>query len=206
MDVHPPHEPIHSIRDFLIHLLTITVGLLIALGLEATAEHFHHRSLVKEARANLASEITDNQRSISGFLKDISAAQKTAQQAIDTLEDVRRTHSAKDKHFGYNWSFTGLQDTSWNTAQITGAIAYMDYGDAKRYAEIYNVQKLFVNTEDQALESVDNIGMPRDPSTLTDEQLRQLEHGISVAMLHFDTLRNIATTLNRNYNEFLEHK
>ncbi len=38
LDVHPPHQPVHGWRDFLIHLLTITVGLLIALGLEAVAE------------------------------------------------------------------------------------------------------------------------------------------------------------------------
>lgn len=30
LDVHPPHELVHGIRDFLLHLLTITVGLLIA--------------------------------------------------------------------------------------------------------------------------------------------------------------------------------
>ena len=34
MDVHAPHEPIHTWRDFFIHLITITVGLLIAISLE----------------------------------------------------------------------------------------------------------------------------------------------------------------------------
>ena len=34
LDVHAPHEPIHGVKDFLLHLLTITVGLLIAVGLK----------------------------------------------------------------------------------------------------------------------------------------------------------------------------
>jgi hypothetical protein len=29
LDVHPPHEKIHGFKDFLLHLLTITIGLLI---------------------------------------------------------------------------------------------------------------------------------------------------------------------------------
>ena len=33
-----PHEKIHGFKDFLVHLFTITIGLLIALGLEGCAE------------------------------------------------------------------------------------------------------------------------------------------------------------------------
>jgi len=33
LDVHPPEEKIHGFKDFLLHLFTITVGLLIALAL-----------------------------------------------------------------------------------------------------------------------------------------------------------------------------
>ena len=35
LDVHPPHEAAHGIRDFMIHLVTITIGLLIALAVIA---------------------------------------------------------------------------------------------------------------------------------------------------------------------------
>jgi hypothetical protein len=39
LDVHPPHEKMHGFKDFLLHLLTITIGLLIALGLEGYDTH-----------------------------------------------------------------------------------------------------------------------------------------------------------------------
>ena len=48
LEVHPPSEPVHGWRDFLIHLATITIGLLIALSLEGCVEFWHHRSLVHE--------------------------------------------------------------------------------------------------------------------------------------------------------------
>ncbi len=43
LDVHPPHEAAHTWKDFFIHVGTICVGLLIAIGLEQTVEFFHHR-------------------------------------------------------------------------------------------------------------------------------------------------------------------
>jgi len=42
LDVHPPHHAANSWRDFFIHIATIVVGLLIAVGIEQTVEYFHH--------------------------------------------------------------------------------------------------------------------------------------------------------------------
>ena len=41
LDVHVPEHGIHRFRDFFLHLFTITIGLLIALGLEASVEALH---------------------------------------------------------------------------------------------------------------------------------------------------------------------
>ena len=59
MDVHLPGS-IRTWKDFLLHLLTITIGLFIALTLEAAVESVHHRHLVREAHVNLRSEIEIN--------------------------------------------------------------------------------------------------------------------------------------------------
>jgi hypothetical protein len=40
---HAPHETIQTWRGFFIHIATIVVGLIIAVGLEQTVEYFHHR-------------------------------------------------------------------------------------------------------------------------------------------------------------------
>jgi len=57
LDVHAPEHNIYTARDFLIHLLTITAGLLIALGLEAGVEAFHHRHQRIEAETMIRDEI-----------------------------------------------------------------------------------------------------------------------------------------------------
>jgi hypothetical protein len=43
LDVHPPHQTVHTWKDVFIHIAIIAVGLLIAIGLEQTVEFFHHR-------------------------------------------------------------------------------------------------------------------------------------------------------------------
>ena len=42
LDVHPPHHAVSSWRDFFIHIATICIGLLIAVGLEQSIEALHH--------------------------------------------------------------------------------------------------------------------------------------------------------------------
>jgi hypothetical protein len=42
LEAHAPHEPIHSWKGFLIHIASIAIGLLLALGLEQTVEALHH--------------------------------------------------------------------------------------------------------------------------------------------------------------------
>jgi hypothetical protein len=42
LEVHAPHDPVHSWTDAFIHIAIIVVGLLIAVGLDETVEYFHH--------------------------------------------------------------------------------------------------------------------------------------------------------------------
>jgi hypothetical protein len=62
LDVHPSHEPINTWKGFFLHISTIVIGLLIAVGLEHTVEYFHHRHEVREAREALAAEHAENIR------------------------------------------------------------------------------------------------------------------------------------------------
>src|SRR5487761_2568802 len=56
IEVHAPHESVHTWKDVLIHIGIITVGLLLAIGLEQGVEYFHHRHQVSETREALKAE------------------------------------------------------------------------------------------------------------------------------------------------------
>ena len=83
IDVHPPTEPVHGWRDFLVHLITITIGLVIALSLEGCVEWQHHRHLVREAEASLQGEIKTNAGNIAGALDDVRKEQASLKGDIE---------------------------------------------------------------------------------------------------------------------------
>src|SRR5450432_3335017 len=56
LDVHPAHHAASTWKEFFIHIATIVLGLLIAVGLEQLVEHIHHRIELADARKALAIE------------------------------------------------------------------------------------------------------------------------------------------------------
>src|ERR1700730_5806902 len=59
LDVHAPHEPIHTWKSFFIHIATIVIGLLIAVGLEQAVEAIHWHKQVQIARNVLRQELLE---------------------------------------------------------------------------------------------------------------------------------------------------
>jgi len=143
LDVHAPHGRVHGFRDFLLHLFTITIGLLIALGLEGCVEWRHHRHLVAEARENLRSEFRDNQKAIADELNSIHREQAQARddiRTLTTLKNAKGDANNKGMTVAFTFSSDKLQHASWDTSRETGAFAYMPYGEVKTYAEIVDLQ------------------------------------------------------------------
>ena len=124
MDVHPPHAPIHSVKEFMVHLLAITIGLLIALGLEGSVEWLHHRHLARDARENILKEV------------------------LSQAEDAQHGRTQKPIG-GFTWTSVLLRDSAWKAASSTGAIAYMDYDEVKGYSQLYDVQKLLISFQER---------------------------------------------------------
>jgi hypothetical protein len=69
LDVHPPHHAVSTWRDFLIHIATIVLGLLIAIGLEQTVELLHHRHQRDQLQEDLRNEAKQNLQVIDRDLK-----------------------------------------------------------------------------------------------------------------------------------------
>jgi hypothetical protein len=151
IDVHPPHEPAHSWTDFLLHLGTITIGLLIALSLEGCVEWQHHRHLVHDAEASLQLEIENNAKGTQGALDDLHRQQATLKQDVVVLKEIERTHKMPEHgHIEVAFRIHGFEDVGWKTAQSTGALSYMPYDRAEAYSDIYGEQDALKMSEQQA--------------------------------------------------------
>jgi hypothetical protein len=151
LDVHPPHEAAHGWRDFLIHLFTITVGLLIALSLEGMVEWQHHKHLAHDAETSMTAEIKSNASGMTDVLVDLQKEQDSLKHDVIVLNSAIKTgklpeHSSMDITF----HIRTFDDLSWQTAQTTGALAYMSYDQAAEFANIYRAQDGLAESERQA--------------------------------------------------------
>jgi hypothetical protein len=87
-DVHPPHEPIHTWKDFFIHIATIVVGLLIAIGLEQTVEAIHHSNERRELIREMREEAEHNIETLRFDIQSAGEAKRWTAAAILLLQQA----------------------------------------------------------------------------------------------------------------------
>ncbi len=96
MHVHAPHHPIGGWKDFLIHLLTISIGLLIAVGIEGCVELHREHKLVREARETMREEIQHNSDEMSGRCGEVCNQQAaTLKKNIEVLTRIQENPQDK---------------------------------------------------------------------------------------------------------------
>jgi len=145
VDIHAPNQPIHTWKDFFLHLLTITIGLFIALSLEAAVQSMHHRHQVRDAREALRHEITSNQNVYLENTARLKSNREQLARDIAQLRDLRDTKKIEQPHLVWTWDWISYEGTAWRTARDSGAVTYMDPAVISRYADIY-LQQDFIDT------------------------------------------------------------
>ena len=154
MEIHPPHGSIHSWKDFLLQLGTITAGVLIALSLEAVRETIRDRALVREARENIRREIADNKRQIDGEIAQMDERSKRFDTALRFANDLLKTKRTEIHTMELRVDFPTLSGASWQTADRTGALAHMDYAEVQKYAALYAFQDFLSSQHRRAIDAM----------------------------------------------------
>jgi hypothetical protein len=146
MELHHP-APIRTLKEFLTHLGIVTLGILIALGLEALVDALHHRKLAAEAVDGFRHELADNRAQVVEVLKGMPRLREQILAQIAGLTapapPVGTTEAIKYPGISFNLMTTA----SWDTAIATQALNDIPYATAKRYSEAYGVLRLFVEEE-----------------------------------------------------------
>jgi hypothetical protein len=141
LDVHPPNEPVHSWRDFFIHIATITIGLLIALSLERCVEWQHHRHLAHETKVSLGNEIRGNSKELPVVLGDVDKELDMLKQDLAVLNRILASPKKPNREdINVYYKIRWFNDVSWRTAQKTTVLSYLPYDEALEYSDIYDQQ------------------------------------------------------------------
>jgi hypothetical protein len=144
LDVHPPHQAAHTWKDFFIHIATIVIGLLIAVGLEQSVEWVHHRNELREARRALALERRMNVATSQTRTKEFLREEGKLRTNLVIFEYLAKHPGAPASEWPGKLSWTnlsiGFDDAAWQLAVKSNVTAYMSH------AELFNLTELYART------------------------------------------------------------
>ena len=90
IDIHVPHKTAHTWADFFIHVGTICVGLLIAIGLEQSVEALHHRHQRHQLEEDLHAEMRMNNEYLSRDFDYLVATRDWAANQAQAIQSAMR--------------------------------------------------------------------------------------------------------------------
>ena len=151
MDVHAPSEPIHTWKDFFLHLITITIGLLIALSLEAFVEMLHHRSEVKETREALRIEREHNHKSFAMNTTYFRTGGALIQNNLTVLVYLQQHPGTPEEKLPglvvWGAYYEPITEATWKTAQQTNVTALMPQDEVTKNDALYSELEQLESTQ-----------------------------------------------------------
>lgn len=215
MEIHAPHRPIHSYKEMLVHLVLITLGVLIALSFEGVASWRDHRALVREARANLTSEIRDNMKELGNRLQRLPKEKEDVEHAIDVVElltDRKKFDALKGGSAGVQLGFTtaDLQNASHTTAEVTGSFGLMEYEEVKKYATLYGHQELYMRFQQDAMQNMTRslaaVGILSEPEKATPREAEDCKAAFRLTIAALTAEEQLGQSLLKEYERVLDQR
>jgi cell division protein FtsB len=208
IDVHPPHKRIHGVGEFFLHLLTITIGLLIALALENAAGAVHHRHQEQEAEATIREEMAENREHLVEANATIKSELDNLNATLDYLEARSQGKDASTAGITMGLNMIRLQNAGWRTAAATGAVQYMNYTAVQQFAQSYDLQDVFNGLQSQTLDNylnlISHIAAKKDSKGLTPQEAEAAMPDVRVTMAHLGAMRDLSGGLLKSYDEALK--
>jgi hypothetical protein len=160
MDVHPPHHPLHSWKDFWIHLGTITAGLLIAIGLEQSVEAVHRVHERHQLEYDLHDEAVRNAQILQHDLqvlrsdRDNSLALKANVDALRHGADPASLASLQQSDAGDPFLTSA---GAWASARDSAQLSLLPREQTSMYEELYAQRDYLQQTSLELFKAQDDI-------------------------------------------------
>ncbi len=146
LDVHPPHAPTHSWKDFFIHVGTICVGLLIAVGIEQSVEWMHRRHERQELREALKKEHEENARIYRSNVACYRYDRAVILNNLRILQYLQQHPGTPEEKLPgvprWNYVYEPVVTSAYGNAQQTQTIGLLPQDEAESLANFYRLLNL----------------------------------------------------------------
>lgn len=211
LDVHAPHESVHTFKDFLIHIVTIVIGLLIAIGLEQAVEYIHHRHQIADTREALRIERQQNIAEFGRATTRFASRTTLLQHNLDVLVSIQKAHGSlpPSVHDPLNWHTTeylSFNRAAWKTAQQSNVTELMPQDEVRSADRLYDRLDELRSDSQQSILAIEAARrytvQDADPTHFSPAELAvELDLARAVLIWHYrvgSDMRN----LNNSYSDF----
>lgn len=151
MDIHPPMGRVESLKEFLTHILIVTIGILIALGLEGIRESWRDHVAVKEARESFLSELQVDRKQLAQDQEGVRQTDAQLDQILAAMPQLIKSPAELEKRVSaLQPGFYFFRTTAWEAALSSGTVAHMSREELDRFVDAYlgvkNYQETSHNT------------------------------------------------------------
>lgn len=136
LDIHAPHEGIHTWKQYLLHMSTVVLGILIAIGLEQSVEATHRLHQRAELRESLHREAEEAIRAAKSSEEiDIPATDWLDARRM-LVEDALARHQVISAPLPKKPHVDSIQpaDPAWNAAKSSGLISLLSQDEVEVYS------------------------------------------------------------------------
>jgi hypothetical protein len=147
MEFHLP-EPIRNLKDFFYHLGIVTLGILIALGLEQVVEAHHRAKIGRSSVESFRSELMENRARVQEILATLPKLRAQIDAEIAQVAALGDGAARAPVPIDYpDLHLLLMSSAAWDTAIATQALYYIPAEDAKRFSRAYGAFEVFMNEE-----------------------------------------------------------
>jgi hypothetical protein len=136
LDIHAPHEGIHNWKQYLLHMSTVVLGILIAIGLEQSVEALHRAHERTELRESLKRDTEEAIRAAksSEEVNILSIDWLDARQRL--VEDALARHRPIPAPLQRKPHVDSIQpaDPAWNAAKSSGLLSLLSQDEVEVYS------------------------------------------------------------------------
>jgi hypothetical protein len=209
MEIHAPDRLPETWKETAKHLSIITAGVLIALTLDGIVSWIDHRMLVREAAANLTAELRNNKKELDGLFANLETESQQLEH-MDDLADQLTKGPIEHGEASLEGHSVELKNAAVTTGQITGAFGYMEYEQVRRYAEVYDLQAMFMRLQEREgqhfAEVLSFIRRIARSERLPADAVERWKAQIDVALAGITLRQQLGRQLQKRYDEILSRR
>jgi hypothetical protein len=138
MDIHPPHGRAESLREIAVHTLIVTIGILIALGLEGIRESWREHVAVSEARESFIAELRLDQEQLARDQENVGQVDSQLDELIANMAQLAKNPPELEKRvLALHPGFYFFRTTAWESALSSGALTHMRRQELDGFVDAY---------------------------------------------------------------------